>query len=137
LQLWQDLNPWAMSDEESDEDSIRVLRTLHWRKHEVSVLIQRCDTALGVIRNYGEPSEKKPDSRCKKFVNPDYVPLDNTQHELLFLTRHFVIITCHVKSERVWPLQRSVHVLTMFQSLEYNITDTKHLIILKKNNNNN
>ena len=72
--VWSKLNVWAMSDEESsnEENASRVFRTLPWRTEEATNLIQRCDTTLGIIRNYGDPSTRAPDHRCSGFLRIDY-----------------------------------------------------------------
>lgn len=70
-QLWNTLNAWAMSDEESGEENhIRQFRTLPWRTDEATQLVRSCDAALGVVRVYGDPLEWQPDHRCENFVKP-------------------------------------------------------------------
>ena len=63
-----------MSDEESGNavDPRRVFRTLPWRSDKATILIERCDEALGEVRHYGVPSLRQPDHRCWVFVKPHF-----------------------------------------------------------------
>lgn len=76
LEQWQRLNVWAMSDEEEDENGQKIFRSLPWRNELSTDLIRRCDTALGVVRRYGEPSEREPNIHCLEFVNQNILNND-------------------------------------------------------------
>ena len=71
LVLWGMINVWGMSDEETDEQGRKELRTVEWREEEYTDLVRRCDRALGLHRNYGPPSEREPNIHCLKFVKND------------------------------------------------------------------
>lgn len=72
--IWDKLNAWAMSDVEYDEEKkISVHRTLLWRSDEATDIIRRCDASLGVVRVYGEPSDRQPNNKCVNFVKPEFL----------------------------------------------------------------
>ena len=69
--LWSKVNVWAMSDAEDDEEGM-FYRTLPWRSAEITDIVNRCDSALGIIRRYGAPSERIPNHHCIEFCEPGY-----------------------------------------------------------------
>ena len=71
--LWGKLNAWALSDEESDSENGRIFRTLPWRSDETTDLLNRIDMALGVVRKYGDPSERTPNNKCQEFLKEGVV----------------------------------------------------------------
>ena len=69
--LWEKMTPYAMSDQETDEEhGGKTFRTIIWRTDEANDLIQRLDTALGVRRLYSGRSDREVDL---KKVSPDIV----------------------------------------------------------------
>lgn len=71
--LWGKLNAWIMSDEESDGENGRMFTTLPWRSEEAADLLNRIYMALGVVRKYGDPSERTPNNKCQEFLKEGVV----------------------------------------------------------------
>ena len=56
-----------MSDEESDGENERKFRTLPWQSDEATDRLNRIDMALGIVRKYGDASERTPNNKCHEF----------------------------------------------------------------------
>ena len=71
--LWRKLNAWAMSDEESDDENGKIFRTVPRQSDEATDLLNRIDMALGIVRKYGDPSERSPNNKYQEFLKEGVV----------------------------------------------------------------
>ena len=71
--LWGKLNALAMSDEECDGESSRILRILPWRSDEATDLLNRTGMAFDVVRKYGDSSKRTRNNKCQEFLKEGVV----------------------------------------------------------------